>query len=266
MSNNDNSKPLISDIFGAAAYGEALKIVTEESIKGTFSFISKICSPAAEEFGLYFADNIRVWRLNNIIKIIEKSKGKLEFVDNKLQLKAHPRVVMDIIDKGSWQENTELQDMWAGLLASSCQKESENDDNIIYTTILNQLTSTEVKILNYFTVNSAKLATAEGIVKTKEGLIISAEEFSKIVGTDNFEKLNVGINHLKSLQLIETGFGLASGFFKDGDKSQGLKVGLKLSPLAIILYVKCQGYNGLARDFFSLAYDPTSTDDSDDYL
>jgi len=49
-------------------------------------------------------------------------------------------------------------------------------------------------------------------------------------------KLNIEISHLKSLDLIEKGFGLASGFFEEDNI---LKVGLKMSPLAINLYNKC---------------------------
>jgi hypothetical protein len=39
---------------------------------------------------------------------------------------------------------------------------------------------------------------------------------------------------------------------QDQIKSWRLYNIIKLSPLAILLYVRCQGFHGLAKDFFSL--------------
>src|SRR5690554_5788453 len=128
----------------------------EKGLESAQKFIENICSPASTELGLFLKDGIRVWRLNNIIRIINKSSGKLGFENDELVLKASPRVVSEIIDKGSWQENDEIQEMWAGLLISSLDTQGTNDENIVYVNLLNQLTIRQVKTINYFAKNSPK--------------------------------------------------------------------------------------------------------------
>ncbi len=72
--------------------------------------------------GLLLRDQIRHWRLNNIFKILNKAKGKIDFQDDQLQIKAHPRVALSIIENGSLIDNDEVQNLWAGLFISSCTK------------------------------------------------------------------------------------------------------------------------------------------------
>ncbi len=224
------------DIFGIKPYGEILKIVTIESIDTVKKFLEIVCKPAAEEFGFFLSDKVRVWRLSNIIKILEKSNGKLEFIGEKIQLqKIHPKLINRIFEDGSLESDEEIQNYWAGLIASSAN-EFPTDDNIIYFEILKQLTKTELLLIQYFGKKSQLETNEYGIIETKEGIIMNASDFFSIVNSNDKNKLNTEINHLKGLDLIEQGFGLASGFF---EKEGVLKIGLKMSPLAINLYNKC---------------------------
>ena len=141
------------DIFGLAPYGEAIKISVEKSFEAAQAILSRICLPAAAELGLMFQDKVRYWRLNNIIKIIEKSEEKMDFGGEKLVLSAHPRVVKEIMENGSWCDDETLQEMWAGLIASSCDKNNGEDINLLFVNTLKNLTSNQAKILNYICEN-----------------------------------------------------------------------------------------------------------------
>jgi hypothetical protein len=224
------------DILGIKPYGEILKIVTKESVDGVKKFLEIVCKPAAEEFGFLLSDKIRIWRLGNIIKILEKSNGKLEFNGEKIQLKKiHPKLINRIFEDGSLESDEQIQECWAGLIASSAE-EFPNDNNIIYFEILRQLTKSELLLLKYFCENSEIETNPHGLIQTEKGIRIDAEELFSIVNSNDLNQLNTEINHLKGLDLVEQGFGLASGFFEE----EGiLKVGLKMSPLAINLLRKC---------------------------
>ena len=54
-------------MFGLAAYGEALNTLAKGAVDGASAFLSKICLPAAEEFGLLLRDKLSVWRAKNAI-------------------------------------------------------------------------------------------------------------------------------------------------------------------------------------------------------
>ena len=62
---------------------------------------------------------------------------------------APPRLIETGLDWCSIVDSDELQDMWAGLLSSSCTSEGNDDSNLIFMNILDQLTIPEVKIVNY---------------------------------------------------------------------------------------------------------------------
>lgn len=108
------------DILGIKPISEAVNTSVEKSFQGIEGFLKSVCMPALDEIGLLLKDKVRHWRLNNALRIIEKSKGKLDFQGKTLQINAHPRVVLSIIENGSVIDNDELQDLWAGLFASSC--------------------------------------------------------------------------------------------------------------------------------------------------
>ncbi len=244
---NKNSNSL--DILGLKPVSDAIKLTMEKSFEAAGAILRRICLPAAEEFGLMLQDKVRYWRLKNIVNFIEKTEGKLEFRENKLELKAHPRLVNSILENVSWQENDKIQDLWAGLLASSCSANQINDDNIIYIEILKQLTPSEANIIEYWSQHSEVDIDEASITRPTKGILMSAKEFFQVVNSEDLDKLNSEINHLKGLDLIQEGMGLASGFFyREGNPE--LQMGLKITPLALNLFVKGQGYPNNIKSYF----------------
>lgn len=198
------------------------------------SFLSKVCKPASEELGFWMADKVRVWRLRNVISILEKTQNKFTFENNKFQI--HPKLLGIVFDKGSWEDDPDIQEYWSSLLNSSCS-ENPSTENSLYFNILSQLSKTEVLMIDFFCGESKiDFDNPFKIKVTDKGIIIPALDFYTIVGSSDANRLAAEIEHLKGLHLVEAGFGLASGFFED-DGSK--KVGLKMSSLAMNLYNKC---------------------------
>jgi len=232
--------------------------ITEKGIESAQKFLENICLPVSKEFGLMLKDQVRMWRLNNIVRIINKSQGRFEFEGDELTLKANPRVVSELIEKCSWQDQDEIQDLWAGLLNSSISENEHNDSNLIFISLLNQLTANQARIIKYFAESSKKTKDLNGRLATESGIIMSAEEFCEIAKCSDINLLTAEIEHLKSLGLVESGMGLASGFFEETtyDKEEGKTVktgnyntGLKLSPLSLSLFIRCQGHRGSLLTF-----------------
>ena len=59
--------------------------------------------------------------------MLEKAQGKLEYKEGSLEVKSHPRVAISIIEKSSFIDDEIVQEMWAGLFASSCDKDGQDD-------------------------------------------------------------------------------------------------------------------------------------------
>lgn len=250
----DNKQNTSKDILGIAPYGEALKIAVEKGFNGAEAILSKVCLPVAEEFGLMFRDHVRYWRLNNIIRIITKSEKKIEFVNGQLELTAHPRVTKEIIENGSWCDDDEIQDMWAGILASSCTVSVGDDSNLIFVNVLKQLTKNQVKILNYICKNCKIRVDKNGLLYA-EHIEISYEEICTILGSINLHQIDAELDFLRSHELLMNDDALGehgAGFVFGQDK---IIAHLEPSPFAINLFIKGQGFKGEPKDYFGVKYD-----------
>jgi hypothetical protein len=227
------------DIFGIQPIANAVDTTVTKSFEGVEGFLKLVCAPALEEVGLLIRDQVRSWRLNNIFSILNKAQGKMEFFDDKLQIKAHPRVALSIIENGSLNDNPEIQELWAGLFASSCTKDGQDDENLIFVDLLKQLTIVEAKILNYACENSKKVIYDNGLMLGAD-FEIECDELINLTGINDIHRLDRELDHLRSLELIGSSFGYG-GFSPSDDK---LTAGITPTALALNLYVKTQGYNG----------------------
>ncbi len=226
------------DLFGIKPIGDAINTSVTKSFEGIEGFLKRVCAPALEEVGLLLKDQVRQWRLNNILQILQKAQGKMEFRDEQLQIKAHPRVALSIIDNGSLSDNEEVQELWAGLFVSACTKDGQDDENLIFVDLLKQLTVIEAKILKYSCLGARKVLHTNGLL-TGDEYQITCEELFGLTGIKDIHRLDRELDHLRSLELI--GHGLGSGGFSSTDDS--LTADISPTALALNLYIKSQGFN-----------------------
>ena len=201
---NEENKNTSLDILGIKPLGDTINIVTTKSLEGLESFFNIVCKPALEELGFLIKDNVRAWRLNNVLKIIEKAKGKLNFENGELNIKIHPRIAFTIIENGSMIDNEMVQEMWAGLFAASCSKTGLEDENVIFVDILKQLTFAEAKIVKYSNENSRKILLGNGLIQS-EVLVVSTKLLIEISGITEIHRLDRELDHLRNLGLIGSG-------------------------------------------------------------
>ncbi|AYK14504.1 Abi-alpha family protein [Methanosarcina flavescens] len=208
----------------------------KKAIDGASSFIGKICMPAAEEAGLLLYDEVHAFRGKNLVSIVEKSKGILTFDPDTFKLKASPRVIWKIVENGSWTEDENLQNLWAGLLASSCTNNGKDESNLIYTDLLSRITPSEAYIINYL---GKKCSESKGLLNGCFHTLINFNDelFKECLYFENLDKLkcldHLGreLNHLESLGLIENVEIVHNHQF----------VGMSTTGLLLDLYVRCSG-------------------------
>ena len=120
------------DVFGVKPLADSVKQVTQGAIDGVAAFLSRICLPAAEEFGLLLRDKVARYRATNAVKIAQKAEQKLRAASGEVNGHAHPRLVGIVLEIGSWTDADEIQELWAGLLASSCTPDGQDQSNLIF--------------------------------------------------------------------------------------------------------------------------------------
>lgn len=130
--------------------------------------------------------------------------------------------------------------MWAGLLASSCNEAGNDESNLLFINILKQLTSVEISILNHACEECDKSVTKAGWVQANE-LEIVLDGLIELTSVSDFHRLDRELDHLRSLELIVSGF---NPYSTEAD--------ITPTALALQLYVRSQGYIGSPIDYFGI--------------
>lgn len=236
------------DILGVKPVGDAIKIGTEATFKGAGEFLSRICLPAAEEFGLLLRDRVSNWRATQAAQIADRAEAKVaKFTRGPVH--APPRLVFAALDTGSWSDDDVIHDAWAGILASSCTEDGKDDSNVVFASLLSQLTGVQLRILNYSVETSPKYASKTGLPYA-EAISIPLDKLVEISGCGDTQRLDRELDHLRAFELIGTGgFGGTGGGFHMNDT---LDASICVSALALHLYVRGQGFIGSPVEFFGI--------------
>jgi hypothetical protein len=229
------------DLLGIKPIGEAISAATKAAIDAASAFLGRICLPAAEEFGLLIRDKISFWRLKNFLKISEKAENLLK-MNPDFELKhSHPRLVFSILEHGSWSEDSTVQDMWAGLLASSCTSGGEDDSNLIFINLLSHLTKSQARLLKFSCECSGKYVERPGLIMVGQ-FVIKLNTLFKVMEIDDINIIDRELDHLRSLGLI------VGGIIPEKDDSADITP----TALALYMYVRCQGSKDSPVDYFKL--------------
>lgn len=141
------------------------------------NFLSVICIPAESELKLMASDSIREWKLLNVTSVFSKAKGLAESANDNLQGTVDPKVALSIIDNASNEKEDELQEMWAGLFVSSIG-DKPNDENLIYSNLLSQLTVHEARIIKYMCENCS-VSFSKGGLPRVNGKSLYGNDFTQ---------------------------------------------------------------------------------------
>lgn len=120
----------------------------EEAVKAAKDYLDKLVAPSLEEGGGIIADTVAYWRFKNKVNLVLKAKAFLEAkgIEPKRLL---PKVVAPLLEAGSLEEESDMQERWAALLASA----ATDPDRVppAFPRILAELSSIEAKILEWMT-------------------------------------------------------------------------------------------------------------------
>jgi hypothetical protein len=162
---------------------------TEALTKEIASLISPLLRPGVEIASEIIAQELNYFGLKRRVTILKKQQKLLE--DNNIRPKmVSPKLLVPILINGSLEDNDDLIDKWAGLLASAASGYLVHPS---FPKILAELTPAEAKILD---------AMYERLIHTTsdESDLYSVIELRQMIGISS-EEFKVIIHNLKRLQL-----------------------------------------------------------------
>lgn len=176
---------------------------TENSLtvvaKAAVNFLGRICNPAADEIGLLLQDKVRAYRNKNFSAIAQKAEKRVD--EKNGDPKINPRILYSIYEHGSWSDSDFLQDMWAGLLASSCF-DDESDRNMLYVDILSKISMAEASLFEYIAKNTEWSINEDTALPESNAIFPNVFELSKDCQIPDMDKLDEAMTHLSALGLI----------------------------------------------------------------
>lgn len=114
----------------------------EKGIDMVKGFVEKLVGGAIEEAGLMMTDRVRLRRLKNQIKILEKAQKIAK--DCNIDIKQiNLKVLVPLLENCSLEEDETLQSRWANLIANYADT-NKHYESTIFPFILSQLSGKEV--------------------------------------------------------------------------------------------------------------------------
>ena len=132
-------------------------------IKG---FLDKAIGPTVEEFGLGISDNLKMRRLSNQIKNLERAKKIAE--EHNISIKQiNFKALFPYLEGAALEEEDTLQDMWANLFVNYIDTEKKLSMTV-FPDILKHLSSNEVKMLSFMNTNFGRIKKSRWNNDTKD--------------------------------------------------------------------------------------------------
>lgn len=278
------------DILGLQPIAKAIGTITKGAVDGATAFFGRICLPAAEEFGLLLRDRVAHWRTLNLINIAQKTEAILDKQGDKENCHVHPRVIAGILDHGSWHDSDDIQQMWSGLLASSCTSDGGDESSLIFISVLGQITTAQARLLNHVCLAVDKKLTLDGLMYA-EDVMMSPDELVRIWDDADMHRIDRELDHLRMIGLIHGGFAFTTEETIESERQwkeiqlrteqmklkielrakqvatpkeskeqkeitvevPPLRAKVKPTPLGLHLFMRCQGHRGSPAEFFGLS-------------
>lgn len=175
----------------------------------TILFLYRVCGSDAEEAILLLDGHLDPGRTATLFKIAFGAENLLAEKPDLDRMRAHPKLVTNILREGSWASDEMTLKLWAGLLASSCTLDTPDDDNQIIVDLLVHITHTEAMILLYACERA--LRSNKGAADSDSApVVVSAQEMVQITGVYDPGRNATDLAYLFNLGLIKNLFDFTS--------------------------------------------------------
>lgn len=214
--------------------------VSEDRENKARRFLKSICAEAEDEISRLLDEKLGLKRRNTAIKITGKAAELYNQYSNTGVEYAHPQLVCMVLEQGSWSTSYLIQDMWSGLLASSCAPAGKDDSNLVFMSLLNQMTRLEAKVLDYACKTSEKYILKGGGIAARSK-IVSLEVMQNFSGVNDYHRLDRELDHLRFLGIISGGF-----------DPRSTSADITPTQLGLHMFVRCQGFAMPPVEYFRL--------------
>jgi hypothetical protein len=162
-----------------------------------------------------------------------KAEERMAQERDRERLFAQPDLVLGILNGASWAETEWMQNLWAGLLITSCSHDGQDDSNGVFVNLLSQLATIQTRILTAVCAKAVTMLSTKGKV-VPEKMFSTSEEMIKMAGSHDLLKVHRSVAQLAEFGLLEKSVRASFVAETEGATTTPTSLGLKM-------YARCLG-------------------------
>jgi hypothetical protein len=236
LPDDPNARPWKFLLECAAEQSEPNCVLDLARLARAVAFLSRQWPEAAKNMTQLLHGGLTKARVANVVQILLKTESLLPRDFSAESLGARPSLVVKVLEYGSFADERWIQELWAGLLVSSCTVPQTDDSNEAFAVLLGKLTAVHVRILKYACVRASALGSESGAALS-ERVICGRDEIMEIAASRELHRIERDLGHLYGLGLMERLSTTAS-------TSAHYAADITPSRLGLDLYDRCKGSLG----------------------
>jgi hypothetical protein len=198
-----------------------------------FLFMCRLCQSEAEEAITLLGGQLDSEHTETLFKIAFATEKLLASEPDADRMRAHPKLVANILREGSWAYDDLMKKLWTGLLASSCSVDAPDNSNQVFVNLLIHVTPVEARILSHACERA--MGSAPGArISPSSAIVLNAKEMIELTGVYDLNRIATDVAYLFNLGLIEKLYDFTS--YRDVESFD-----ITPSSLGLELYKHCHG-------------------------
>ncbi|HEU5350731.1 MAG TPA: PilZ domain-containing protein [Terracidiphilus sp.] len=232
-----------SPLKSASEQTEPEDILSEFRLAEAISFLAQICPSDEDAIRGLLREGLSNYRVMSAIEIVLRAKELVGLSAGVDKVTASSRVILRILQDGSWADTESIQQLWAGLLATACSETGGDDSNLTFVNLFSQLTPGHIRLLAAACTRSPKILTGTGKISSRP-VDCTTQELMRFTGLRDVIRIDRDIEFLSDLGLFMRR--VKTSFFTAEDA--------KIAPttLGLLLYARCNGFRGTPQDFYGV--------------
>ena len=169
---------------------------------GPSSSCAASVSPRLRKRSFFWAEQLDSDRTETLFNIALDTENLLASEPDADRMRAHPKLVANILREGSWAPDDLTRQLWTGLLVSSCSADAPDDSNQVFVNLLIHVTPVQARILTHACERAIGSAPGAGNLPSGS-IVLNAEEMIELTGVHDLTRNATDLAYLFNLGLIQ---------------------------------------------------------------
>ena len=208
------------------------------------AFFSRICPEGAVDVTQLLREGFSSHKVGNAANIALDAQSLLKSNPHASEMHVPSALLIRILEQATSNEEDWLQQLWAGLIVSSCSIDGKDETNLRFIDMFGMLTPVPIKLFTIVSAVSSKFVNDYGTV-TARPLACKIDDITIATGARGVQ-IERELERLAAVGLIEKKSANSPTLAPTGEAV------ITASSLGLELFARCNGHKGHPKDFYTM--------------